>query len=90
LLGTPVDSVPVNNQAQGGAVRGGTLDDGSGATATVVNTATDDRAGGDVVSSRGADSSISVAPMGVVWADPIAVVAADFAGDDVLGDLSCP
>ena len=83
VLGTLADGVPANNHAQGGAVRGGALNDRSAATATVVDTTIGDRASG----------SISVAPVGVVWADPIAVVAADFASPDrdgVLGDLSRP
>ena len=82
-LPTLFGGVPVDGPAQGGAGRGGTRDDGSGATAAVVNTTTDDRLSG----------SISVAPVGVVWADPIAVVAADFVPPDrdgVLGDMSRP
>src|SRR5205814_1163606 len=72
VLVSPTSSVPVNNQAPGGAVGDngpvGAPDSGWNAIAAVADTTTrDDRAsGGD----------------GVAWADPFAPIATDFVSAD--------
>ena len=75
----------------GGNGRGGALDNGLNATATVINTTTrDDWASGGAaaVTGRGI-SEISIAPRGAVSADLLTAIVANFCsteGDDVFGD----
>jgi hypothetical protein len=96
---TLVERVLVNSQAQGSAGwvgdngRGGALDNGLNATATVVNTTTQEYLASDgdgAVTVQGAGSGISIASGGAAGADLLTGIAATLASnveDDLFDDL---